>query len=63
MTCLTCTHWQPQKSGDMAKYRLALCALGSIYSYLPPSHTCGQFKELEDVEKVEKRRKWVEAKK
>lgn len=40
MTCSTCKHWEPKKSGDMAKHLLCKCALNDPWRYFPPQKTC-----------------------
>ena len=59
MTCKTCTHWTPKKSGPMASHRMALCSLGNRWTYFPPQHGCG--KHLEASEQVVAARvQWVQ---
>ena len=41
-TCLTCTHWQPRRAGDMAKHGYGLCAIGPAGHYLAPQHACAK---------------------
>ena len=57
-TCLSCVNWAPKKSGAMAKQRLALCELGSIWCYLPPTHTCKSHKRA-DATTVKAREEWL----
>lgn len=45
MTCATCTHWSPKKSGAMAKHGFALCAIGPAWKFLAPQHTCQKHKQ------------------
>lgn len=59
MTCSRCSHWNPRKSGGMAKHRLAVCDKGPIWTYLPPQHTCRKFHEA-DADVVARRAAWLE---
>lgn len=45
MKCATCQNWLPKESGGMAKHRMALCSLGTRWTFYPPQHTCGQHKQ------------------
>lgn len=61
MTCQTCTHWQPKASTTMAKHGMAICALGTRWTYFPPQHTChGHKPAAEDVQAA--RVKWLSPK-
>lgn len=44
MTCISCQHWSPKKSGRMAAQGFALCAIGKPWTYLAPQHTCPKHK-------------------
>ena len=33
-TCLTCAHWQPKKSGEMAGHGFAICAKGEPWKFM-----------------------------
>lgn len=59
MTCSICTHWNPRKSGDMAKQRMAIYDKGPRWTYYPPHHTCKAFKEA-PADMVKKRAAWLE---
>ena len=48
MTCQSCIHWSPKKSGPMAKQGFALCAIGPVWKYLAPQHTCQKHKPAEE---------------
>ena len=41
-TCLSCTHWQPRRSGDMARHGYGVCAAGPAWQHLAPQHTCAK---------------------
>jgi hypothetical protein len=56
--CLTCQHWQPKKSGDMAKFRLCRCALQPAWLFLPPQQTCPRH-ALVAADVAAKRVEWV----
>ena len=60
-TCQTCAHWQPKASTAMAKHGMAICALGTRWTYYPPQHTCpGHKPAAEDVQAA--RAKWLSRK-
>ena len=40
MTCATCSHWNPKASGPMSRHRMALCNLGTRWTFYPPQHNC-----------------------
>ena len=44
MSCLTCAHWQPRRSGDMARHGYGVCAAGPAWQHLAPQHTCPKHK-------------------
>ena len=58
MTCSKCTHWNPRRSGDMEKHRMAICDKGARWTYYPPHHTCKAFKEA-PADVVAKRAAWL----
>ena len=45
MTCATCHHWNPKASGQMSRHRMALCNLGTRWTFYPPQHTCKKHKQ------------------
>ena len=45
MSCATCANWLPKESGGMSKHRMALCSLGTRWTFYPPQHTCGKHKQ------------------
>jgi len=48
--CLMCEHWKPRENPPMAKHRMARCALGPVWTFLPPKQTCERHKPVaEDV--------------
>lgn len=59
MTCSKCNNWNPRASGGMAAHRMALCNLGTRWTYFPPHHTCKAFREA-PADVVEKRAAWLE---
>ena len=48
MTCVSCTHWSPQQAKDMARHRMAPCALGPLWTYYGDSHICEKHKQAEE---------------
>ena len=58
MTCATCTNWLPKESGGMSKHRMALCSLGTRWTFYPPQHTCGKHKAASQ-EVIEARVLWI----
>jgi hypothetical protein len=61
MPCETCANWEPKPKDPMFKQRMALCKLGAIYSYLPPTHDCKQWAQA-DEERIANRRAWLAGK-
>lgn len=59
MTCSRCTHWNPRKSGGMARHRMAVCDKGPLWTYLPPHHKCAMFSEAE-AKVIAARATWLE---
>lgn len=59
MACITCQHWQPKKSGEMARHGFAICAKGKPWTLHAPSHSA--CKKLEPVtDKVlQDRQSWL----
>ena len=37
MTCITCAHWSPKQSGQLAKHSFAVCAIGPSWKFWPRS--------------------------
>lgn len=58
MTCKECTHWSPRNAGEMAKHGMAPCALGPMWKYFGPDHTCSKHIQAEP-EVVAKRKAWL----
>ena len=48
-TCGLCVHWQPRKNKEMAAHRMASCAHGPKWEFLPPHATCGRFVQMTDT--------------
>ena len=44
MSCATCANWLPKESGGMSKHRMALCNLGTRWTFYPPQHECSKHK-------------------
>lgn len=60
MTCSTCTHWNPKGTPSyMARAQFALCNKGPIWSYMPPTGKCNEFKQA-TADVVAKRVEWLE---
>jgi hypothetical protein len=44
MSCLTCANWDAKRTRpEVRKLRLAVCAVGPMWEYLPPHATCKRF--------------------
>jgi hypothetical protein len=56
--CLTCENWQPRLNKEMAKHRMARCALDPAWSFLPPKQTCAKHKPAA-ADVVDARVAWV----
>lgn len=59
MTCLTCQHWQPKKSGEMAKHGYAICDKSEPYKFFAPSHAACQKLEPVPDKALKDRQGWV----
>lgn len=59
MTCSTCSEWNPRKNKPMAAHHLAVCNLGPLWVFMPPTGKCSQHKQAE-AKVVEQRVKWLE---
>lgn len=58
-TCLTCQHWQPKQSGEMAKHGYAVCAKGVPYEFLSANHpACPKLEPVPDKVLAD-RQAWV----
>lgn len=59
MTCQSCVHWSPKKSGQMAKNGLAICLKGPRWTFYPPQHACAKH-QLAAQGVVDARVVWLE---
>jgi hypothetical protein len=59
MTCITCKHWSPKKSGPMASRGYANCALKNLWNYFAPTHTCAKHARAEDAT-IQARQIWID---
>ena len=60
MSCLTCTHWNLRKAGELARMGLAACAKGESFRYLPGHQGCSKHQPLA-ADLVAKRQEWLGA--
>jgi hypothetical protein len=58
MKCLTCKHYKPGQSGEMAKVGFAICAQQPRYTFNAPSHSCPKHQPAKPAA-VEARRTWA----
>lgn len=58
MTCQSCLHWISKPNPALARYSLAACALGPVWTSLPAQHTCPKHK-LAQPDVLKKREAWL----
>lgn len=58
-TCATCQHWQPKKSGEMARHLFCRCAKGPAWQFQSPQSTCARHSPVAADVRVD-RAAWID---